>query len=139
MSPSVGQLLELGNGLWTIVCFSLTIFLTYHIIKVASLRKIMQRRRWLKPPASLQMAIGFLVATFGILVRCAPIWLDRALHGGVLSEGADRASLVVGTAIAVVGFMCVLRVATRPMVGHWPWVMTSVVMAAYVVIWAARL
>jgi archaellum biogenesis protein FlaJ (TadC family) len=135
--PNVGQLLELGNGEWAIVCISLTFFLIYHLIAVGRMRRIGWRRWICKLPLSMQLAQAFLVVTAFLAYRSASLWYDRATHGGQLTN-LNEVSLLIGTAGATVGFMCVLRVVTKPVLGHWPWMITLGAMLAYLAAWALR-
>lgn len=135
--PSLGQMLELGNGLWAITTAWLTVFLAYHLAKVGAQRRIGWARWLFRLPLSMQLALGCWVASLGIMVRSTAIWADRASGGGALSEYGDASPpLFMGTVLAVVGFMCVLRTATRPMLGHWPWVSAVAAMVVYIAVWA---
>lgn len=141
MVHQLDKLLELGNGLWTITCAWLMVFLAYHLIKVSRLRRVGLGRWLFRLPLSMQLALGVLVACVGIVIRTGQVWLDRMLNGGALSGAVMFSTFwfVAGTLIAVTGFMCILRVATRPMLGNWPWVGAAFCMLVYIAIWAATL
>lgn len=139
VAPNLDRLLELSNGLWTIVSVSLVIFLSYHLIKVSILRKITFRMWFFRLPLSMQLALGILIVALGIAMRSGQVWVDRLLHAGELSPSFGTHTFVFGTLVAVTGFMCILRVLTRPMLGNWPWVVTTLVMVAYILFWASSL
>ena len=111
MSPQreFGQFLDLGNGELAIVCISPSFFLIYHLIAVGRMRRIGWRRWICKLPLSMQLAQAFLVVTVFLAFRSASLWYDRATHEGRLTN-LNEVSLLIGTAGATVGFMCVLRV-----------------------------
>jgi hypothetical protein len=115
--------LEIGNGLFSIVCLFLTVFLAYHLLKVG-----VQRRIWRKGlfdlPLSMQLAVGFWVCSFGVFISRVIPWASRfANDGHIQLRALEQAGFVMGTFIGLTGFFCVLRVVTRPMLGQWPWIL----------------
>lgn len=125
------HLLEMGNGVWAIVCVYLVVFLIYHITKVGLQRRIW--RKWKSPPLSIQLAIGVWIASTGIAGTRAVTWWSRYSHeGNIDMHDFDTAAYVLFTVIGVIGFMCILRVSTRPMLGHTPWIACLITCAAYI-------
>lgn len=130
----IGRLLEVSNGEWLIVCTSLSLFLIYHLVRVGSQRRIGWRRWLWNLPLSMQLAVGVLIISLGVGTRSALIWWGRFKYGAPL-QGINEWMLLWGTLLAILGFMCVLRVITRPVFGHWPWVATLLAMAGYWLLW----
>lgn len=124
-------LFEIGNGLWSIVLVHLVVFLAYHLVKVGFQRRL-RVSGWLSLPLSMQLAVGVWVASLGLLITRFVIWISRYTNHGTLSPGeGDGTAFFFGTVIGLVGFMCILRVATKPMLGHAPWVSAMFWSAVY--------
>lgn len=114
-------LLEVGNGLLAIVTGWLFIFLVYHIIKVGSMRRVWSWRAWPQLPQALQLATAFLAVSGATFLIAAVIWSARYRNGAYLvASGWDSIIISVGRIFSIAGFLCALRVATRPMTYQWP-------------------
>jgi len=125
-------ILEMANGIWTIVSVWLVIFLAYHLIMVSAQRRIW--RRGLKIPLSIQLAIGIWIVCIGVLVTRAVVWVSRFSNDSFIElRGIETVSFVCGTLIGLAGFMCILRVITRPMLGQWPWLSAMGCCVIYVI------
>lgn len=123
--------LEIANGVWTIVSAYLVVFLVYHLIKVGRQRRVW--RRWGSLPLSIQLAIGVLIGSCGVVVTRSVTWWSRYSNGGYIElRNFDTAGYWFGTILGVVGFMCILRVSTKPMLGHAPWIAALISCGAYV-------
>jgi hypothetical protein len=115
-------LLEMANGLWTIILFYIVVFLAYHLVKVGVQRRLFWRG-WIHQPTSVQLAVGVWVASIGVLGTRYVTWYSRYENDGHISMTSfDTGSFVLCTVIGAAGFMCILRVITKPVLGHWPWV-----------------
>lgn len=123
--------LEMANGVWTIVSIWLVVFLAYHLVKVGA-----QRRVWkygLNLPLSIQLAVGIWIVCIGVLVTRAVVWVSRFSNDGFIElKEIETVSFVLGTLVGLAGFMCILRVVTKPMLGHWPWVSALACCAIYI-------
>jgi len=125
------NVLEIGNGLWTIISFYLVVFLAYHLVKVGAQRKVWRKHR---VPLSIQLAVSVWIAALGVLVTRSLVWALRFVGGGELEmKSIETATFSLGIFIGLTGFMCILRVATRPMLGQWPWVSALGACCAYLI------
>jgi|SRR5579859_2052551 len=126
-------LLEVGNGLWAIVSAYLVVFLAYHLIVVAGQRKV----AWREWPLSMQLAAGVWIAVFGVLTTRSVVWSSRYANDSYLLL-TPLGSVVFGLGVfaGLVGFLCILRVATKPMLGHWPWI-SCLICCSFYLLWAS--
>lgn len=140
MSPGWNDLLEVANGVWSIVALWLAIFLGYHLLKIRE-RKNLPWSRIFNLPVSMQLAVGTLIVSSAIFINRSALWFESSKHGGdVELSYLDSAWcwFLVGTIFGIAGFLCILRTVTRPMLGHWPWVGALLNVAVYVAWWAAK-
>lgn len=129
------HVLEIGNGLWTIVSVYLVIFLAWHLFIVGAQRRI-KVMGWLNLPLSMQLAVGTWIACGGVLITRAVVWGARYTNDGFLQlENGETALFALGILVGLVGFLCILRVTTKPMLGHWPWV-SCLTCCAFYLLWA---
>lgn len=129
------NILEVANGVWAIVALWLTVFLIYHLLLVKSQRSISWSRMF-NLPLSMQLAVGTLVVSSAIFITRTIIWLSRHANNGLLSlQATDTIAFVSGTVLGIIGFLCILRTVTRPLLGHWPWIGALLNAAAYVLWW----
>lgn len=129
----------MANGVWAIVALWLTVFLIYHLVVVGFQRSI-KLSRIFNLPLSMQLAVGTLVVSVAIFITRFIIWISRHSNNGVLSlQATDTVAFISGTVLGIIGFLCILRTVTRPILGHWPWIGALVNAAIYVVWWASSL
>lgn len=136
MNAEFGHLLTVGGGLWLIVSAYLVVFLAYHIIKVGMQRRL-RPRRWLEMPLSMQIAVGIWVAKVGVLVillAMSRVWIGGTVHFEESSVAVGF--MAFGLFLGLAGFLCILRVSTRPMLGHWPWV-SCLICCSFYLLWSA--
>lgn len=95
--------LRISNGELFIVTAWLSVFLAYHLVKVGAQRRVWRGMSWRKLPMSMQLAVALLTVSIAVTVMS--------------SELVAPAGHVLG----VIGFLCALRVVTKPMLGSWPW------------------
>src|SRR5262245_55283610 len=111
-------------------------FLIYNLSIISAQRRVSPKQWLFKLPLSMQLAVGMLILSVGTLIRSASIWIDRALSDGALSSLSwTGVGLLAGAFIAVCGFMCILRVVSKPVLGHWPWVSAVAAMLIYIAVW----
>lgn len=131
---STGVWLEIFNGAWSILAFSACVFLIYHIHDIAVQRRITLRRWFVDLPQSMQLAVAVLAVSFGVVISRAPIWWWRIRTGGDLAAfDSVKPWLIVSAAIGCVGFACLIRVITRPMKTHLPWIVPMVAVLGYAI------
>lgn len=128
------HVLEIGNGLWTIVSGYLVVFLAYHLTVITVQRKLWMKS-WINLPLSVQLAVGTWVASIGVLMTRIVVFLSRATNDGYLAFDDDQTVVfIAGIFVGLGGFLCILRVSTKPMLGHWPWVSCLVCCAFYLLL-----
>jgi len=115
-------LLEVGNGELAIITGWSVVFLAYHVLKVGTQRKVWSWSGWRKLPQAMQLAVSFLAVAAATFSVAAVIWLSRYQNGSYLVvRGIDTIVISLARVLSVLGFMCALRVITRPMRWQWPW------------------
>lgn len=115
-------LLEVGNGELAIITCWTMIFLVYHVAKIGHMRRVWSVRRWRDFPQALQLAIAFLAVATATFCVAAVIWLSRYQNESYLVvRGLDTIVISISRVLSVAGFLCALRVITRPMLLRWPW------------------
>lgn len=134
-----GDLLEGGNGLWAIAAGWLTIFMIYHVVVVRAQRRIPWKNLFFnfKINLSIQVALGTLAVAVAIFLTRAVLWSARHFPE-TNTDLLMPHSLVyaAGTALGIVGFLCILRSVSQPAFGHWPWAGALASSAVYVAWWA---
>lgn len=123
--------LEVGNGVLAIVTAWLSVFLAYHLVKVGAQRRIW--RSWSKFPVSMQFAIAFFTVSVATCTASAAIWVSRYARpdGMLLAGDVGVVAIAAGRGLATAGFLCALRIVTRPMIGPWPWIGALLSVIAY--------
>lgn len=127
--------LEIFNGSWAILSLYAVIFLLYHLSHIGSQRDV-GMRHWMfgNIPQSMQLALAILAVSAGVFISRAPIWYWRMVTGGdFASFDITRGFLTFGAGLGCVGFMCLIRVVTRPMTSGWPPLLAAASVVAYVV------
>lgn len=129
--------LEIANGLWMIIAFWLIVFLAYHIIVVGKQRHI-HGKKWIDLPLSMQLAVAVWFSSVGICTTRIIIWWSRFQNDGYVEmQSFDTFGFLIGTMIGLAGFLCLLRVVTRPMLGDWPWTSALTCCALYI-LWSVE-
>ncbi len=130
-------LLEIGNGVLAIATAWSTAFLLYHVTKVSRQRRI---KSWRNLPQALQLAVAILTIALSTCGVAVVIWASRYRNNSSLSlEGIDTIVISLLRVVLVGGFLCALRIITRPMRWRWPWLGAIGCGAAYLLWSAARL
>lgn len=127
--------LEIFNGSWAILSLYSVIFLIYHLRDIGARRRINSRHWYLgRIPQSMQLAISVLAIAAGVFVSRAPTWYWRLTTGGDFSDfDTIRTFLTVGAGLGCIGFMCLIRVVTRPMTSGWPPLLAAGTVTVYIV------
>ena len=68
------------------------------------------------------------------LTRAVLWWSRYSTDGGDLLM-PHSAIYAGGTALGIIGFLCILRSVSQPTFGHWPWVGALMSSAAYLIWW----
>lgn len=128
---SSGFLLELLNGNWGIAAAALTIICGIYLSHESIARRIpiWDRSRM---TLGMRVSVGLFFLSAGIAIRSAEVYLWRRFGGSDLSE-LNQPVLVIGSALALIGFLCCIRVISRPLYGNWPWVGTLIAMTGFTV------
>lgn len=122
--------LELLNGVWAIAATSLAIICAFYFQHEARARSYRWQRGWRKFMTSgmkVSTAVGAISA--GTAIRASTIFAWHVRGGYTdLTPGY----LIVGTVVAVAGFICAVREFSRPIMGQTPWLWTVIVIAIFV-------
>lgn len=116
----VNDALAAFNGAVLILAAYCVVFLAVHLW-ATGLRLHMTFKNWvIKTPLGIQMAIAVAVVCTGEVFTRGAIWLWRYIfHGDPSRLGQQSIMLGIGATILATGFLCVLRVISRPF-GPWP-------------------
>lgn len=131
------QASEMSNGVWAILAFWLSIFLTHHLVMVWRSHHF-RWKSFINLPLSMQLAIGMLVVTIAILINQTAVWYARHTNFGVFSEQASSSVIfLVGKTVGIVGLLCILRTVSKPALGNWPWLSALASVGVYLIWWAS--
>jgi hypothetical protein len=120
--------LEMANGVWTIVSIWLFVFLAYHL-KIVGVRHQGAKNG----DGGVQLAIGIWIVCVGVLTTRMVVWASRFSNDGFIQlKQIETITFVTGTIIGLIGFLCILRVVTMAMLGHWPWLSALACCAVYI-------
>lgn len=128
---SLTAILEVISGAMSIATGLFALHLIAHIFTAHTWHDIYRKRS-----LGLEIAVGLLITTFGWFGRSFIIWWwrasasDHALKPDLINQSGW---LVVSTALALVGYICLIRVFTRVTYGHWPWVSAVIILGVYAV------
>lgn len=130
--------LEMGNGVWALLALWLFVFMAFHLWVVGKMHWVEIKNRQF--PLSVQLAIGVIVIAGAILHTRGTIWYLRYTHGGILTmQDFETVWFLLGVFGGCVGFLCILRAVTKPMLGHWPWLSALASVTAYLLWWGGQL
>lgn len=131
------DILEGGNGLWGIIAGWLTAFMIYHVLRVRAQRRIPWRRLIFnfRINLSVQIALGVLASSVAIFMTRSVLWWTRHYHPEFDVLMPHSLIYGAGTAIGIVGFLCILRSVSQPVFGHWPWIGALASSALYSAWW----
>lgn len=132
-----GDILEGGNGLWAVVALWLSGFMIYHVLVVRSQRGIPWRKMFFNfnIHLSVQIALGTLAVAVAIFTTRIVLWSARHYQTEVDFMRSESLVYAGGTALGIIGFLCILRSVSQPTFGHWPWVGALVSSAVYLAWW----
>ncbi len=128
---SSGFLLELLNGNWGIAAAALTVICGMYLSHEAFTRQIPLWARS-RMTVGMKLSVGLFMLSLGVLIRSFEVYFWRAFGTGELAD-LSRSWLIAGSAIALVGFLCCIRVISKPLHGNLPWICTLGVMIAFTV------
>lgn len=124
-----GFLLELLNGNWGIAAAALTIICGVYLSHEAIARNI---NLWERDRMTLGMkvSVGLFFLSLGVAIRSAEVYFWRRLGASDLNA-LNQTWLILGSGIALVGFLCCIRVISRPLYGNAPWIWTLIAMIGF--------
>lgn len=131
MAGGANRPLEAFSATWTILAAFCVVFLVVHLYSVGT-HKHISLRRWLCwLPIGMQMAVAMLVIGTAEVITRGSVWFWRATTGGDPARLVDFGFFLAGGAtLGCVGFLCLLRVVTKPF-GRWPVLVAILTMAGY--------
>lgn len=115
-----GQFMEAINGILTIVHVALLALVLRYLVKK------WQVFRWkIKNYEETALGIGIAMSSLGVLLFRAPIWIVRHMENSQWTT-QDQSFwmipvIVVGTIVALIGALCLIRIMTPPALGERLW------------------
>ena len=134
MDPhQVNDLLEITNGIWTILNAFFTAFLINYLISEHRENNLSTFNWFTGLPLGMQVAVSLLIATIGTMILRCSVWVWRFQTEGIgpLSTPLTIAVLF-GTLTGAIGMLCQLRVFSKPYYGHWPWIAAAIASLVFV-------
>lgn len=127
--------LEIMNGNWAILATFTAVYVSYHLIDVAHRRGVTLQKWFTDLPQSMQLAVAFLTVSVGVIFSRAPVWFWRFMTDGdpLKFSAGIKMLLTIGAALGCFGYICAIRVITRPMRSHWPWITAALCAVLYTV------
>lgn len=127
--------METLNGVFVILLANACIWLTYYIFEQKRIHSVSLIKVTTEDgPLGVRLAIPMLTLKFGLLLR-AVIWGWVELGPGHKDLQLSEFLIVVfGSLLVVAGFLCLIRVLTKPRFGSWPWLVVGAVVLMYVVV-----
>jgi len=119
---------EILNGSWSIALSFVVVFLLIYLYGIA--RTISLRTFLFNQTLPEQFAIAILVADFGHGVVRGGTWLWRTWGAGPM-PGWLGGVIISGALIGTAGILCKMRVISVARFGHWPWIVCTLTMLAF--------
>lgn len=126
--------LEVSNGSWTILTLYFLVFLSIYLYLETVRRKVRLKDWIVGLPLGMVVAASLYVQNAGSLATRGVVWFWRHFDRGVVPlTDIEMIMLIVGSFIAAVGLLMMIRAFSRSQFGNWPWVSAAVFTAVYVV------
>jgi hypothetical protein len=87
-------------------------------------------------PTVLALALSLYLDKLGVLMTRVSVWTWRRFGDGLVGGPMNDTQiylLMIGTPLSAIGLLWLVRILSRPRFGNWPWVVSSVLAAIYVV------
>lgn len=128
MPNRITYLLELSNGIWTILAASLAIVCLFYLQHEIRARNALVRWRWTH---GMRVAVSILTLSVGDAITRAMIFIWRHSYGGGPFTNAQFGVLTFGAIISTIGFACAIRELSEPLYGRGPWIASTVLVVAF--------
>lgn len=132
---SIAALLESANAPWFVLDILLSIFMCWYIVTYYDSShgySIFRAWRVGELEKHLQLAIAIFVVHTGSAMVRGWAWALRYVlnrHREFPVDGT-LSFLLIGTMIAVVGMVCMIRIITVARLGRWPWIAAAALAVA---------
>ena len=126
-------LLELLNGGGIVIEACFILFLLMYLRK-ETLRRGIGIKEWyhFDLPPSMNLAVAVLVFDFGVFARTTVIWAWRKFYGAAEFNPNQIMLLSFAAVVIIVGGLCKIRAVSFPDYGHFPWVMTALMILSFI-------
>jgi hypothetical protein len=108
----VSQWVDPINSASMVISLFVIVFLGSYLFRETGARGGNWLSIWRRLPPSMGLAVAFLAFVTGAFLRSR--FFD------------DYRGVIAGGVLMIVGGLCIIRAATRPSYGNWPWVFTLV-------------
>lgn len=130
---SVNTLLEVTNGVWTILTFCALVVLTIYLVD-GWRRNELNWRDLVSLPLAMALALSMHIQNAGTFISRGTIWFWRATtHGKIPLNDTYQVMLIIGAAVAAAGILLSIRLLSRPRFGDMPWMLSAGLVVLYVV------
>jgi hypothetical protein len=113
----VSQWVDTINSASMAMSFFVIVFLCSYLFRETGARGGNWLAIWRRLPPSMGLAVAFLMFVTGAFLRSR--FFD------------DYRGVIVGGILMIIGGLCIIRAATRPAYGNWPWVFTALATVAF--------
>lgn len=130
---SSNLLLELLDGGGMVIEAFFILFLLMYLRK-ETLRRGIGIKEWyhFDLPPSMNLAIAVLVFDFGVFLRTAVIWAWRKFYGAAEFNPNQIMLLSFAAVVIILGGLCKIRAVSFPDYGHFPWLMTALMILLFI-------
>lgn len=131
----MGLLLSMLNGFWAVLALSVTVLFVAYLWREARTSGFKFRAWWHGDmPINMQLAVAIVVVHAGNFGVRGILWFWRYVEGtgGMYAPTALIALLAAASVVAIIGELCIMRVVSRAWLGSWPWLVSVLLAAAFV-------
>jgi hypothetical protein len=120
--------LEVINGDWALLSFILMLMCAFYLVHELLARHMAPWRtgKWAQ---GMRVATAIMAISAGVAITRVVIFWWRHFYDASEFSHLQAAALIAGAAIGTVGFICAIREISHPLYGHWPWIVSMVLLA----------
>lgn len=125
-------LLELLNGNTGIVTLSLTVICIVYLVHETIALGIPAAWDW-RSQSTRRMRLALAIMTFAVGIGIRSAEVTRWRMDGAIQDELSQSWLTFGSAVAMLGALCIIRELSKPLWGDGPWIWTLAVMFFYTI------
>ncbi len=132
------RLFEALNAAAFSVTLCVLFFMTVYLWRQAQTSEVGGWRNiWRGMTSAMALVAAASVFVFGESARSGLVWFWRRFFGDLPFGPMQQGGLIVAIAIIVAGGLLMIRAATRPIFGNWPWIGSAVFVVCFTALFTA--